>query len=242
MARLKKNQVKYRKGRPQPSRKKQTSTGVGLVIGTLIAAALIAAVVFFLRSSGAAPLQAFDLSNQPVLGQADAPVTMVVVEDFKCPACRNFEQQVMPQLTRQYVDSGRLKVASLIWPFLAEAQKLPVDDSMLAAEAAACVYNQQGSAGYDAYKAVLFGNQEDERTVWATQDKLKALAGGLEQLNQTQFARCLDTGAARAQVLNTRKQVRAAGVTSTPSVFINGRLITDTTAAGLTAAIEAAAP
>ncbi|WP_161884300.1 DsbA family protein [Deinococcus alpinitundrae] len=244
MARLKKNQVKHRTHARKPlPRKKRTSGGVGLIIGTLLAAVLIAAVALYLRptTDGSSVIRSFDLTRLPVLGQADAPATLVVVEDFKCPACRAFEQGVMPQLISKYVDGGQLKVASLTWPFLAKARNLPTDDSLLAAEAAGCVYNQLGSAGYNDFKKVLFGNQEDETTVWATSDKLKALASGLEKLDQPSFVTCLDSNAARAQVQAQQKQVTAAGVTSTPSVFVNGQLMMPTFEA-LSAAIDNVVP
>lgn len=247
MARLKKNQVKHRKqARKPPPRKKQISGGgVGLIIGTLLAAVLIASVAFYLRptTGDGRVVRSFDLTALPVLGQADAPVTLVIIEDFKCPACRAFEQGVMPQLVSRYVDTGKLKVASLTWPFLARARNLPTDDSLFAAEAAGCVYDQLGSAGYYAFKKVLFGNQEDETTVWATKDKLKALASSLKQLDQPRFATCLGTDATRGRVQAQaqQKQVTAAGITSTPSVFISGQSVTPTFEA-LSAAIDRAAP
>ncbi|GAA4014585.1 DsbA family protein [Deinococcus rubellus] len=244
MARLKKNQVKHRKHARKPlPRKKQTSGGLGLIIGTLLAAVLIAAVAFYLRpttgSSGV--VRSFDLTSLPVLGQADAPATLVVVEDFKCPACRAFEQDVMPQLVSKYVNTGKLKVASLTWPFLAKARNLPTDDSLFAAEAARCVYDQLGSAGYYGFKKVLFGNQGDETTVWATKDKLKTLASGLSQLDQSKFGTCLNSDATRASVQDNQKQVTAAGITSTPSVFVDGQSVTPTLEA-LSTAIDNAAP
>ena len=244
MARLKKNQVRHRKHARKPlPRKKQTSSSVGLIIGTLLAAALIAAAAFYLRptTQDSQVVRSFDLTALPVLGQTDAPVTLVVIEDFKCPACRTFEQGVMPQLVSQYVDTGKLKVASLTWPFLAKARNLPTDDSLLAAEAAGCVQDQLGSAGYFEFKKVLFGNQEDETTVWATKDKLKTLASGLEKLDQLDFITCLDSDAARQSVQAQQQQIRAAGVTSTPSVFVNGQMVTPSFEA-ISAAIDRAAP
>ena len=244
MARLKKNQVRHRKHARNPlPRKKQTSGGVGLIIGTLIAAALIAAVAFYLRptTEDNQVVRSFDLTALPVLGQTDAPVTLVVIEDFKCPACRAFEQGVMPQLVSRYVNTGKLKVASLTWPFLAKARSLPTDDSLLAAEAAGCVQDQLGSAGYFEFKKVLFGNQEDETTVWATKDKLKTLASGLEKLDQIKFGSCLDTDATKARVQSQQQQITAAGITSTPSVFVNGQSVAPTFEALSTAIDNAAA-
>lgn len=248
MAKLKKNQVSNRRkqGRRMPvtPKKKPPSSSAGLVIGTLLGVVLVAAVALFLQRSDqpSGAVQTFDLTGQPFLGQASAPVTMVVVEDFKCPACRTFEAGVLPQLVSKYADSGKLKIVSLTWPFLAKARNLPLDDSLLAAQAAECVYDQQQSAGYFAYSKLLFGNQEDENRVWATKDKLKALASGLDTLNQNTFGQCLDSDATRARVLKDQQQIQAAGVSSTPSIFVNGKLVDQNNLEAISAAIDTVSP
>lgn len=116
-----------------------------LVIGTLIAAVLIALALFAVRgrpAAGDGQTVSFDLSNQPVLGQEDAPVTLVVFEDFKCPNCKRFEEEFLPEIRSKYIDTGKAKLVSLNFPFLAQNARLPVDDSKLAAQAAECAFVQ----------------------------------------------------------------------------------------------------
>ena len=51
-----------------------------------------------------------DLKNQPILGKEDAPVTLVEFGDYKCPACRFFETDIMPDIEKKYIESGKVKM------------------------------------------------------------------------------------------------------------------------------------
>ena len=210
-----------------------------LVIGTLIAAVLIGLAEFAVQGKPAAGTATFDLKGVPFAGQESAPVDVVVVEDFKCPVCQNFEATVSPELKTKYVDTGKIKQYSLLWPFLAEGRGLPTDDSKLAAQAALCVYDQGGNDAFNAFKPILFRAQGDENTVWATKSRLKELAGNLETLEQSKFAECLDSDATAARVDAMEAQVVKARVTGTPTVFVNGKQV-NATAADIGAAIDAA--
>ncbi len=199
-----------------------------LVIGTLIAAVLIALALFAVRdkpAAGAGLSADFKLDGVPYAGQADAPVNVVVVEDFKCPACKQFEASVEPELASEYVETGKIKLYTLVWPFLAEAARLPTDDSKLAGQAALCVYDQGGNDAFGAFKSILFRAQGDESTVWASKTRLKELATNVEGIDQTAFATCLDSDATADRVDAMEKQASDAGVNSTPTVFVNGKQV-----------------
>ena len=203
-----------------------------LLIGTVIAVVLIALALFAVRNrpagtaTGAGATHTFNYASLPFAGQDSAPVNVLVVEDFKCPVCKQFEEGVAPELRTKYVDSGQVKMYSLVWPFLAQVVGLPTDDSKIAAQAGKCVYDQRGNDGFGAYKSVLFRAQGDESTVWATKDRLKELAQNVEGLDQTAFATCLDTDATAARVDADEKQATDANVTGTPTVFVNGKVVT----------------
>jgi protein-disulfide isomerase len=47
-----------------------------------------------------------------VLGKAIAPVTIVEYGDFKCPICTRFFEQTQPQLRRDYIETGKVR---LVW-------------------------------------------------------------------------------------------------------------------------------
>ena len=201
-----------------------------LLIGTLIAAALIALALFAVNNKKAPATKAasanFNLADVPFEGKADAPVTVVVVEDFKCPACKNFQDTAAPELKTKYVDTGKVKWHTLVWPFIStQVARNPEDDSKYAAQAAKCVYDQKGNEGFSTYKDILFRSQQEESKVWATKAYLKELAGNVEGLDAAKFATCLDTDATAARVEADKKQAEGAGVNSTPSIFVNGKQV-----------------
>ena len=215
-----------------------------LVIGTLIAAVLIALALFAVRQKDgeteAGTTAEFDLSGVPFSGKEDAPVSVVVVEDFKCPACKQFEETVAPELQSKYADSGKAKIHTLVWPFLAEKFSLSEDDGKLAGQAARCVYDQRGNEGFTSFKGILFRAQGPENEVWASKERLKELAANVEGLDSEKFATCLDTDATAARVDADEAQAERAGVNSTPSVFVNGKKVESPTLEEISAAIDAA--
>ncbi|GBF04377.1 DSBA oxidoreductase [Deinococcus aerius] len=213
-----------------------------LVIGTLIAAALIALALFAVRgkSSGDGKSVSFNLDGQPVLGKANAPVTLVVFEDFKCPNCKRFEEEFLPEIRSKYIDTGKARLVSLNFPFIAQNNQLPVDDSKLAAQAAECAFVQGGNDAYERMKAILFRAQGPENEVWASKSRLKELAGSVDGLDQTKFNTCIDNDETAAAVDADERQAEQAGVTGTPSIYVNGKLVQSYDAATVGAAIDAA--
>lgn len=211
---------------------KSSNRGV-LVIATLVAVILIAVVAFAVRPGGSASTKSFDLSGQPLLGQDSAKVTMVVFEDFKCPNCKNFEDNTMPTLQSKYIDTGKVKLYKLNFPFIGP-------DSTTAAEAAECAYLQTGSKGYNQLATLLFRDQKDEQTVWATPTELEKLGGYVDGLDAAKFKTCVESNATKAQVDADTAQANKAGVNATPSVFVNGVLSKDYSPATVSAIIDKA--
>ena len=211
----------------------QSSNRNILLIGTLVAVVLIALVVFAVRPGGSATTKTFDLTGQPLLGQASAKVTMVVFEDFKCPNCKNFEDNTMPAVQSKYIDTGKAKLYKINFPFIGP-------DSTTAAEAAECVYLQKGDAGYNQFATYLFRAQGDEKTQWATASRLEDLATNVEGLDAGKFKTCVETAATKAQVDADTAQANKAGVSGTPSVYVNGVLAADYSASTVSAAIDKA--
>ena len=137
----------------------------------------------------------------------DAPVTIVEFSDFQCPYCQRLAP-TMDQVKSNYGDKVRLVFRQFPLPFHDDAQK--------AAEASLCAEDE--GKFWQMHDAMF----EDIRALGVAE--LKKTAGELE-LNQESFDECLDSGKYAAQVAQDTREGRAAGVSGTPAMFINGRFV-----------------
>lgn len=74
--------------------------------------------------------------GQPAIGSPDAPVKIAIFEDFKCPACKYFDENVWPELENEYISTDQVQAYFINYAFLAP-------DSRTAAVAGECVYQQE---------------------------------------------------------------------------------------------------
>lgn len=151
-------------------------------------------------------------SNDYILGDPTAPVTIIEFGDFQCPYCGSFHQTVSPQLREQYIKTGKVKFIWRDFAFLGQ-------ESMDAARAARCAGEQEKFWDYHDY---LFEHQNGENGGAFSIPNLKQFARILG-LNQTAFDRCIDDSQKYADaVLTDTKIGREAGVNGTPTTFVNG--------------------
>lgn len=215
-----------------------------LIIGTLVAVALVALALFAVggksnKSSGGEKAD-FDLSTVPYIGNKEAPVTMVVIEDFKCPACKSFQEGAEAKLKTEYVDTDKVKIHTIIWPFIAEKAKLEIDDGKIGAQATHCAFKLGGSESFEQLKSYIFRIQGEGNEIWITKDRVKELAAEVSNLDQEKFATCLDNDETAALVDAEELQVEKAKVGNTPTIFINGKKAPGTTFEDVSKVIDAA--
>lgn len=156
-----------------------------------------------------------DVGHLPVLGQDSAPVTLVEFADFRCPFCEQFYTNTFPQLQQDYINTGKVKMYFRHWAFLGPA-------SITASDAAECA-NEQGHF-WDYYNW-LYKNQPSETdTSMYTTDKLSQAAGDLG-MDTNQFSQCLDSKKYEKNVTDDYNAGQKAGVSGTPTFYINGTQI-----------------
>jgi protein-disulfide isomerase len=86
-------------------------------------------------------------ANDMVHGRPDAPVTIVEYASMTCPHCAAFNKEVIPQLTKEYIDTGKVKLVF---------REFPLDG---AARLAAAVARCFGGEQYFSFIDLLFANQ-----------------------------------------------------------------------------------
>lgn len=167
------------------------------------------------QAGGAVNVSADD---DAVLGNPEAPVTIIEFSDFQCPFCRKFYKETLPQIKKDYILTGKAKLVYRDFPLV---QIHP--GATPAAEGAECA-KEQGKF-WEMHDAI-FDEQEKQGsgTIQFTSDDVKKWAAKTG-LNASKFNQCLDSGKYKQEVEKDIADGSAAGVTGTPAVFVNGRLI-----------------
>ncbi len=101
------------------------------------------------------------------IGKADAPVVMAYWFDYQCPYCKQEEETVFPQLIKDYVDPGKLKIVFKDFAFLGP-------DSDVASRAARAVWAVAPDKFAEWHKA-MFDHQDQENAGWGNEDDILAL-------------------------------------------------------------------
>jgi protein-disulfide isomerase len=146
--------------------------------------------------------------GEPMVGPAEAPVTVVMFCDFQCPYCAE-ASPVVDKLASSYPTEMRLVY-----------RNYPVErvhaDAGRAAEAAYCA--QEQGRFWDMYRSMLTHQNELDLSGLLRQ------AGDLG-LESRPFAQCLESGRHRAAWRRDHTDGTALGVSGTPTFFVNGTRI-----------------
>ncbi len=201
------------------------------------ALALTASSTAALAQEGEAPAPAVVLDNivlgDVVLGDADAPITIVEYASLTCPHCAHFHESVMPVIEER-IELGEVKFIFREFP------TAPVQIAMAGFAIARCA----GEDGYYPVLDTIFTGQEEMMVAarggtvgeWLT--NVAADAG----LSEPEFRACLSDEELFNSMVATIEAGQAAGVAATPTVFMNGELLGNDaqTGAGMAALIDAA--
>lgn len=152
-----------------------------------------------------------------ILGDAEAPVTLIEYGDFQCPFCARFHSQVGAQLREEYIKTGKVKMVFRNFQFLGP-------ESTAAGEAAECAKDQgKFWVFHDAiYDEEIRDGREHNGNL--NREFFVSTAQSLG-LNTGDFTACVDGGKYVDQVAADTKAASDLGVNSTPTTFVNGRLV-----------------
>ncbi|HET9382237.1 MAG TPA: thioredoxin domain-containing protein [Streptomyces sp.] len=154
------------------------------------------------------------------VGEDGAPSTLTVWEDFRCPACKGFEQTYRSTV-RELTTAGRLKVEYHLATII--DGNMGGTGSRAAANAAACA---QDAGKFLPYHDVLFDNQPQEADdAFADTGRLLDLAGRVDGLDTAAFRRCVKDGKHDGWVTKSDEAFSKGGFSGTPTVLLNGKNI-----------------
>ena len=203
-----------------------------IIAGAIIGAGLLFGLSNRSASSAAAnplgrqaPAQTADVSKvktggQPFIGNQNAPVTIAYWYDYQCPFCQRHEEEAMPQIVKEYVDTGKVKIVFKDFQFLGP-------DSQTLGQYSRAVWEAAPSKFYQWHKAV-YDNQGTENTGWATQEKILSITKSALTADETnKVVQLVKTkGTAYQKLMDADKVEGAAfGVNGTPGNIIGKQLV-----------------
>jgi protein-disulfide isomerase len=153
-------------------------------------------------------------TDDRILGNSDAPITIVEYASLTCPHCAHFANDVLPELKKKWIDTGKARLV---------LRDYPLDEPALrAAMIARCAPPDR----FYAYVDTLFAAQEK----WVmARDYREALARlvKLGGMSKDEFDNCLKDTALENKIVEGRLAAsKELDVNSTPTFFINGTKFT----------------
>ncbi len=172
-----------------------------------------AAAVALLVATPLATARAAGEVAERVLGDPDAPVTIIEYSSLTCPHCAAFHAETLPALKARYIDTGKAKIVY---------RDFPLDQNALNA---AVIAHCAGPDRYFVFLEALFSSQQRWARSSDPRESLIQLAG-LGGLPREQAEACLADDAMLDAVLQSRLDGQAEyQISSTPSFVVNGELI-----------------
>ena len=154
------------------------------------------------------------------LGDPNAPVKVDAYEDFRCSACLAYSKTVEPQIIQDYVETG--KIYYTFHSYIVIDQD-GTDASYRSANAAMCASEQ--NRFWD-FHDTLYANQITEDASLFTDARLVVMAGNLK-LDMTAFNQCYQAKKYASVVKNDIAQGQSLKINGTPSIFVNGVLVSN---------------
>ena len=159
------------------------------------------------------PIVKISADDDPVIGDPNAPISIIEFSDFQCPFCARFHIQTLPSILEEYVDQGKVKLIFRDFPIQ------NIHPNALPASVAAECANEQGK--FKEMHDKLFDNQKE----WSGLETANAMSlfsqYALEMgLEQEVFDSCLTNGKYIEEIRNDLNDGRTYGVSGTPGFFI----------------------
>jgi len=153
-----------------------------------------------------------NLNNQPSVGPANAPVTIVEFADLECPMCAETQKFFDHDLIPKY--GNKIRIVFKEFPLVQIH-----DWALTAAIANECAY-KLNPADFFRYRSTIFGGQDMINA--ANVRTLLLDFGQRSGLNRLKLATCIDSKATLPQVEADMQEGHELGIVSTPTLFING--------------------
>ena len=166
-----------------------------------------------LPTEQAMPPVKISADNDPVIGDPDAPITIIEFSDFQCPFCARFHIQTLPSIYEEYIEQGKVKLVFRDFPI----QNIH-PNALPAAVAAECANEQEK---FKEMHDMLFETQNQ----WNKVETVAALSlfsqyASDMQMDQEKFDSCIASGKYIEEIRKDLEDGRDYGVSGTPGFFV----------------------
>ncbi|MFT3995770.1 MAG: thioredoxin domain-containing protein [Asticcacaulis sp.] len=158
--------------------------------------------------------------DELTLGKADAPVTVVEYASVACPICAQVNEKMMPEFTKKYVDTG--KVRYVYRPMMTGNAAVAAAGHMLAN----CVAKDKAMTVIDSImRAQPEMDQGGAPEQYANARPVLLRIAQSSGLSEAQFNACVTDTSGLDKLNELNQQAIGAGVTGTPTFLINGKTV-----------------
>ena len=151
----------------------------------------------------------FIQNGSPMLGNPNAPVTLIEFGDYQCHYCNVYYHNIEHKIFENYVMTGKVNVIFKDFTIIGQ-------DSISAAHAAHCASDQ---GMYWEYHNILYENWDGENNGWISTENLTKFAQKID-LNIEEFVNCNAEGKHSQRISISNGDAQALGITGTPAFFI----------------------
>jgi protein-disulfide isomerase len=213
------------KDRRRKQRQKQRQLATLAIVGGIAIIVGLIALSGYLKSS--TPVgeftmitpKAHPLVDGTAMGDPNAPVRIDVFEDFQCPACQYYSDVIEHQVIDNLITTGQVYYVFHNFPFLDD--RAATKESDQAANASMCAADQER---FWDYHQMLYANWKGENEGSLSDKRLVAFAESLG-LDMDKFNTCFEANQFKDQIDADLKLGREMGAQGTPSVFVNGKIV-----------------
>ena len=197
-----------------------------LAIGAIIASITIAGVLFGFNSTSTeleimptpkiGPVESKEITmktfienGSPVLGDPNAPITLVEFGDYQCHYCNVFFQSIEEDIIKNYVETGKVKMIFKDYNIIGP-------DSINASHGAHCANEQEL---FWEYHDILYSNWTGENNGWASSSNLRIFADEIN-VNVDKWTECMNEKTHSKRIIDSNNDAKSLQLTGTPAFFI----------------------
>lgn len=160
-----------------------------------------------------------NITNDPFIGQKNAPVVVAYWSDYQCPFCKKFEVETLTPLIKEYVDTGKVKVVFKDYQFLSEDS----DTAGLYGRAVWDLYPAQ----YFVWREAVFAKQDQEHGGFGDDATLYALTKTISGIDADKVKNRIvsNKDAYMKELTGDKNEGTSFGISGTPGFIIGTKAI-----------------